>query len=398
VAKQRTNIFKRVGDAVKRAFSLSGPTSFEQFFNLLDDEVIIVNPETAKSLSAVFTCLQIRSQDFAQLPKGVYSKSNGTTTHHVDHTVNTLINYAPNKYETAYDFWNNLIQDRDSYGRGLAIINRDGLTNAVSLHRIKPWLFKKLVIRNDMSSYYEFTDGTVYESTDVLEFKSTPDGKSPLRTNKDTIGLAKQQEQHAKKITGQRPPAVLSSDGPLTPEQMKDLREQFQNQIGTGKTPVLPQGMKYIPTMLPAGEVDLIEAMRLTAHQIYGLYRVPPTMAGDYTNSPYGSAEHQDLVYVKYGLMPGIVQAEQEIKKKLLNRSSDSDKYIKINVNGLLRGDIATRNEAYAKGVTHGWLSPNDVRALEDMDRIDGGDQYFIQGAYIPLDKIGEFYEAKGMM
>ena len=361
---------------------------------MADDEVIIVSEETARSLSAVFACLEIKSQDFAQLPKGVYSKMDGKTTHHVEHPTNNLINFKPNTYQTAYDFWHQIIQDRDSYGKAFAIIERDERSNAIGLHRKPPWEFKKVTQSDSGAIKYEFRDAS-YDYIDVLHLRASPDGMSPLRRNQQTISLAKRQENYATDITGKRPPAVLSTDMPMKKEQVEDLMDSWHKHISAGKIPVLPHGIKHIPTTLPPGDIDLIQAMELTARQIYSIYRIPPTMAGDYSNSPYASAEHQDITYVKYGLMPGIVQAEQEIKVKLLNRKKDADKYIKINVNALLRGDIDTRTAHYQAMISTGVYSPNMVLEMEDKDSYEGGDQRFIQSAFIPVDMARDFWEGR---
>ena len=400
MAKQRTkkNFLQKIWGNLRSGFSLKGPTSFEQFFGLLDDDTIVITPETAKTLSAAYTCLKIRSEDFAQLPKGVYSKTAQRTIHHAEHPVNKLVNEMPNGYQTAYDFWKIMIQDRDSYGNGMGYIERDNRFNPIAIHRIKPWELKKVELDPEEGLMYHFRDGMI-SGANILHLKEGSSngltGTSPLKTNRDTLELAKRQERYSRDTTGKKPPAVLVVDGRLTPDQMTELQRQFAEQAQGGATPVLPEGMKYMPTMFPPNDVELIEAMRLTAHQIYGIYRIPPTMAGDYTNSPYASAEAQDITYVKYSLMPGIVQAEQEIKTKLLTRRADMDKYIKININGFLRADSNARANFYNTGIANGYLSPNDARRLEDLDPYQDGDKFYMNSATIPVDQMEEFWGSK---
>jgi HK97 family phage portal protein len=119
-------------------------------------------------------------------------------------------------------------------------------------------------------------------------------------------------------------------------------------------------------------------------------------MVGDLEKSSFSNIEQQSLEFVKYTLNPWVVRWEQSLQQSLLLPSEKNSIFIKFNVDGLLRGDYQSRMNGYAVGRQNGWLSANDIRELEDMNRIpaeEGGDLYLVNGNMLPLSQAGNFYE-----
>ena len=117
-------------------------------------------------------------------------------------------------------------------------------------------------------------------------------------------------------------------------------------------------------------------------------------MIGDLDHATFSNVEHLSLDFVKYSLDPWIVRLEQGLMKALLSDSEKGQYFIKFNVDGLLRGDYASRMQGYATARQNGWMSANDIRELENLDRIpakDGGDLYLINGNMLPLQNAGAF-------
>lgn len=111
-----------------------------------------------------------------------------------------------------------------------------------------------------------------------------------------------------------------------------------------------------------------------------------------------GDSIYLSLEFVKYTLDPWIVRWEQGMQKALLSDSEKGRYFIKFNVEGLLRGDYASRMQGYATARQNGWLSANDIRELEDMNSIpdeDGGNLYLVNGSFTKLADAGAFYEGK---
>ena len=122
--------------------------------------------------------------------------------------------------------------------------------------------------------------------------------------------------------------------------------------------------------------------------------RVPLHMIGDLDHATFSNVEHLSLDFVKYSLDPWIVRWEQSLQKALLSDSEKGQYFVKFNVDGLLRGDYASRMQGYAIARQNGWMSANDIRELEDMNMLseeEGGNLYLVNGSFTKLADAGAF-------
>ena len=142
-----------------------------------------------------------------------------------------------------------------------------------------------------------------------------------------------------------------------------------------------------------------METRKFQIDEIARIFRVPPHMVGDLDKSSFSNIEQQSLEFVKYTLEPWLVRWEQSMVRSLLTPSEKQEYFIKFNVDGLLRGDYASRMSGYATARQNGWMSANDIRELENLDRIpaeDGGDLYLINGNMTKLADAGIFAAGSG--
>ena len=117
-------------------------------------------------------------------------------------------------------------------------------------------------------------------------------------------------------------------------------------------------------------------------------------MVGDLEKSSFSNIEQQSLEFVKYTLEPWVIRWEQTIQRTLFTKEEKSRYFVKFNLEGLLRGDYQSRMNGYATARQNGWMSANDIRELENLDRIpaeEGGDLYLINGNMLPLRQAGAF-------
>jgi HK97 family phage portal protein len=159
---------------------------------------------------------------------------------------------------------------------------------------------------------------------------------------------------------------------------------------------VLEEGMKFQAIGIPPEQAQFLETRKFQINEIARIFRIPPHMVGDLEKSSFSNIEQQSLEFVKYTLNPWVVRWEQSLQQSLLLPSEKNSIFIKFNVDGLLRGDYQSRMNGYAVGRQNGWLSANDIRELEDMNRIpaeEGGDLYLVNGNMLPLSQAGNFYE-----
>jgi len=189
---------------------------------------------------------------------------------------------------------------------------------------------------------------------------------------------------------GANPGGVLEHPGVVkNPDQ---LRESWHGQFGGSgkahKIAVLEEGLKFKPIGIPPDAAQFLQTRKFQITEIARIFRVPPHMLADLERATFSNIEHQSLDFVKYTLNPWVVRWEQALMQALLLPSEQGRYFIKFNLDGLLRGDYESRMKGYAMGRQNGWLSPNDIRELEDMNRIDaglGGDLYHMNGNMIPL-------------
>ena len=121
-------------------------------------------------------------------------------------------------------------------------------------------------------------------------------------------------------------------------------------------------------------------------------------MVGDLEKSSFSNIEQQSLEFVKYTLDPWVIRWEQSIMRALLSKEEKAQYFVKFNLEGLLRGDYQSRMNGYAIGRQNGWMSANDIRELENLDRIpaeEGGDLYLINGNMLPLKDAGAFADTE---
>lgn len=152
--------------------------------------------------------------------------------------------------------------------------------------------------------------------------------------------------------------------------------------------------MKYTPIGISPEQAQFLETRKFQINEIARIFRVPPHMVGDLEKSSFSNIEQQSLEFVKYTLDPWVIRWEQTLSRTLFSEDEKKEYFFKFNLEGLLRGDYASRMSGYATARQNGWMSANDIRELENLDRIpaeNGGDLYLINGNMLPMNQAGAF-------
>ena len=153
--------------------------------------------------------------------------------------------------------------------------------------------------------------------------------------------------------------------------------------------------MAYKPISLPPEDSQFLSTREFGVEEICRIFRVPPHMVQDLKRATFNNIEHQSIDFVMHTIMPWLVRIEQAIIKDVLIEEEQDTYFPKFNVDGLMRGDYKSRMDGYAVGFSNGFLSPNDIRRLENMDLIpaeEGGDDYYLNGSYTKLKHAGSAY------
>ena len=382
--------------SVGPTFDLKGTEAKTQIYGYNDDfSNELVTERRAHGLATVYTCLNVRSRTIASLPLNPMIEENDTKRILTDHAVYYPLAQQANNYMSSAQLFLTSMIHSDSWGNSVVGINRDSRGRPYSFDLICPGEWD--VTKVDGDAFYKI-NGEMYSSKDVLHFRwFSLDGLmgiSPIRQNQILMGSAFKQARYQGMTLGQRVPAIMSYEGTLSPEQRAQNQENFQKDIASGKIPILSNRWHYTPTIIPPGEADYISQANLTDQQIYGIYQLPPTFAQNYDRATWSNAEQADLVYAKHTVTPICRVIEQECNMKLFTEKEKKNHFVKFNMNGLLRGDIAARAAFYTAMRNIGGMNGNEIRDREDMNGYDGGEIFTVQGANIPIDQLRKHYES----
>lgn len=371
-------------------------------------------------MTAVYSCVRILSEAIASLPLNLYKYTDtGGKERAADHPLYFLLHDEPNSEMTSFVFRETLMTHLLLWGNAYAQIIRNGKGEIIGLYPLMP--DRMNVDRDDKGRlYYEYTrstdDARTTNSKDMMVRLSPSEvlhipglgfdglvGYSPIAMAKNAIGLAIATEEYGSKFfaNGAAPSGVLEHPGTLKdPAKVRDSWTQtFGGSHNANKVAVLEEGMKYTPISISPNEAQFLETRKFQIDEIARIFRVPPHMIGDLEKSSFNNIEQQSLEFVKYTLDPWVSRWEQAMVRSLLTKDEKKDYFIKFNVDGLLRGDYKSRMDGYAIGRQNGWMSANDIRELENLDRIPaeaGGDLYLVNGNMVPLIDAGAAYRANG--
>lgn len=373
-----------------------------------------MNENTAMQMTAVYSCIRILSEAVAGLPLGLYRyNDSGGKEKALQHPLYKLLHDEPNPEMTSFAFRETLMGHLLLWGNAYAQIIRNARGEVLALYPLMP---NKMTVDRDGYGrlyylYQRTTDDTptlgngqqVYlRPEDVLHIPGLGFdglvGYSPIAMAKNAVGLAIATEEYGAKFfaNGAAPGGVLEHPGVVKdPARVRESwNSVYQGSSNAHRVAVLEEGMKYTPIGISPEQAQFLETRKFQINEIARIFRVPPHMVGDLEKSSFSNIEQQSLEFVKYTLDPWVVRWEQAMCRVLLSDSEKTNYFIKFNVDGLLRGDYASRMNGYATARQNGWMSTNDIRELENLDRIPaelGGNLYLINGAMTKLQDAGAF-------
>ena len=372
-----------------------------------------VTERSAMQMTAVYSCVRILAEAVAGLPLHLYKYTDdGGKEKAIDHPLYRLLHDEPNPEMSSFVFRETLMTHLLLWGNAYAQIIRNGRNEIIALYPLMP---NKMSVDRDENghlfyTYYRGSDEAIknkdlavtLQPSDVLHIPGLGFdglvGYSPIAMAKNAIGMAIACEEFGAKFfaNGAAPSGVLEHPGTI--KDPSRVREAWQSQFGgssnSGKVAVLEEGMKYTPISISPEQAQFLETRKFQINEIARIFRVPPHMVGDLEKSSFSNIEQQSLEFVKYTLDPWVIRWEQSLMRALLATDEKAAYFVKFNLEGLLRGDYQSRMNGYAIGRQNGWMSANDIRELENLDRIpaeEGGDLYLINGNMLPMRDAGAF-------
>lgn len=373
-----------------------------------------VNERTAMQTTAVYACVRILAEAVASLPLHVYEyQDDGGKKLVHEHPLYYLLHDEPNPEMTSFVFRETLMSHLLIWGNAYAQIIRDGAGRVLGLYPLLP--DKMEVQRDDRGNiYYAYSRNSdenpmfkeygniKLKAEDVLHIPGLGFdgliGYSPIAMAKNAVGMTLACEEYGASFfaNGANPGGVLEHPGVLKdPSKVRESWNSVYRGVNNAhKIAVLEEGMKYQQIGIPPEEAQFLETRKFQINEIARLYRIPPHMVGDLDKSSFSNIEQQSLEFVKYTLDPWVIRWEQSLQRSLLLPGEKGKYFIKLNVDGLLRGDYQSRMNGYAVGRQNGWFSANDIREMENMNPIpdeEGGNLYLVNGAMTKLADAGAF-------
>jgi HK97 family phage portal protein len=366
-----------------------------------------VTAEKAIGLSAAWACVRLLSESVSTLPMKVYLReSDGSRKLAKDHPAYQVLCRRPNSEMTPSRFM--LMVVASICLRGNAFVEKKMIGN--KLVSLIPLLPQCMVVKrlDNGELQYTFTENGVKRIIPVKSMMHIRGfgldgvcGLMPIMTGREVFGSAMAVEQAAGKIfdNGIQSAGFFSTDKTLTPEQRKRLRDNltmFQGSKNAGKMMILENDLKFNGITMDPEAAQMLESRSFSIEEICRWFRVPPFMVGHTTkqSSWSSSVEGMNMQFLTNTLRPQLINIEQEISRCLLN--GDEDYFAEFSVEGLLRADSAGRSAYYTTALQNGWMSRNDVRRLENLPPIDGGDIYTVQLNLTPLEMLGKDGDSGG--
>ena len=376
-----------------------------------------VNEYSAMQTTAVYACVRILAETIASLPLQVYRYTPAGKERYYEHPLYYLLHDEPNPEMSSFVFRETLMSHLLIWGNAYAQIIRNASGRVIALYPLRP---DKMQVDRDENGelYYIYTKETdenpniknygqvLLRREDVLHIPGLGFdglvGYSPIALAKNAVGMILACEDYGASFfaNGAAPGGVLEHPGVLKdPAKVRDSwNEVYRGANNAHKVAVLEEGMKYQQIGIPPEEAQFLETRKFQIDEIARLYRIPPHMVGDLEKSSFSNIEQQSLEFVKYTVDPWVIRWEQAMQRSLLSPLDKVHYFIKLNVDGLLRGDYQSRMTGYSIGRQNGWLCANDIREMEDMNPIpdeDGGNLYLVNGSMTKLKDAGAFAATK---
>ena len=375
-----------------------------------------VTQRSSMQLTAVYCCVRVLSEAVAGLPLITYRYSDdGTKERATDHPLYQILHDEPNPEMTSFSFRETMMMHLLLYGNAYSQIIRNGKGEVIALYPLMPDRMK--VDRDDKGRiYYEYqknqdeantmkTGSVILKPEEILHIPGLGFdglvGYSPIAMAKNAIGMASACEEYGASFfaNGANPGAVLEHPGILKdPEKVRTAWQEAYGGPNKGnRVAVLEEGMKFTPISINPQEAQFLETRKFQLEEIARIFRVPLHMLGDLEHATFSNIEEQSLEFVVYTLQPWLVRWEQALQRSLLKPEEKKEYFIRFQVNGLLRGDYASRMQGYSIAINNGFMCPNDARKLEDLDLIpdeEGGNTFMVNGTMTPLKDVGAAYKS----
>lgn len=364
-----------------------------------------VNNQTALTVSTVYACMRNVSEDIGKLPLKVYRREGDNRVEQQQHPLARILQSQPNPEMTAINFRETINANTMGWGNGYAEIQRDITGKPIYLWPLKSSCVTMYRQQGTNRIFYRVTtkDGKSSDiwGEDILHLHGLGfdgvSGYNLVQYMAEGIGAARGTDKFAGTFfsNGLRSSGSVTHKGNITQPAQDRLKKQLEGDFGgadkSHKVLILEEGMEFKENSLDPKASQMIETRQFTVEEFCRWLRVPPHKVANLKRSTFNNIEEQNIDYVTDGLLGWCVRWEQALWWKLLTESEKQQGYyLQHKVDGLLRGNIKGRFEAYSKMLNYGVFSINEIRGFEELNPVEGGNVHLVPMNFVPLQDAGK--------
>ena len=378
-----TNLFKKKTQARSSVYP--------PFVSRVAGSGVSVDKNTALTFTAVWSAVRLLSESISILPVNVYERQkNGDKSLADSNPVYNLVHNEPNYYMSSVAFFEKIMMDLCLSGNSYVQIIRNGGGTPQSL---LPLNAGDITVKlNNGDIFYQTNNSDeIYNDYDILHFKGVSQdgiiGLSPITQNANAIGWGIALESYGSKYftNSAKLSGVLETDRALSEQAIERLKSSFSNTYNQLKnaqsTAILEEGLSFKPITISPEQSQFLASRIFSITEIARMFNIPTFMLQEHSKSSFNNIESLSQSYVTYSLMPYIRRMEAEMNRKLFKVNQKGKLFVEWNVNGLLRGNIKDRSDAYKTGINNGYMTINEVRRKENLNSVPDGDEL-----YLPLN------------
>jgi HK97 family phage portal protein len=348
-----------------------------------------ITKDNAMNISGVYAAVKLLSDSISSLPIHLIKESKDKKEKDYTNPLYKLVSKEPNKLMTSYTWRQIFMPHILLWGNAYAVIDWDKKTmrpkQLMPVHpsKVKVEVKKGIAIYTIQLENKEI----VVDQSNIVHFRGLGDeiqGKSVIEYAKDNLGLGKAAEDFGSKFfsNGAAIGGIYEHPSQLSDKAYNNLQKSLERRAGglsnSHKILILEEGMKFTTTSIPPNAAQFLETRKFSINDVARWFGVPPHMIADLERATFSNIEQQNLNFSQFSILPYVVLIEQELNRKLLREDEKESMYFKLNMDGLLRGDMQSRYTAYQIGIQNGIVNPNEVRRKEDLDAYEGGNDYFM--------------------
>lgn len=359
-----------------------------------------IDSNSAMQLSAVWACVNLYAKTVATLPVFVYTTINGSRTIDRFNSLYTLLHESPNDYMSPSTFFATMVGNLILNGNSYARLERDGKGEVYAAYPI-PNDAIKFTITPSGESFYEYRIGSdlmILSVDSVLHLRGLGNGRvgmSPISYMSATLSeaAAAQNQSNLLFSTSGKPTGVLMLDSVLTKPQRERILENFADMASgsASRLFVLEAQMKYQQLSVSPVDQQLLETRKFSIEEIGRFFGVPSILINDSGSTTAWGTGIQSIIesFYKLSLRPILVDIEQAIRKQIMSPAQRIKYTAEFNQDALLRSNQKDRADIYSSMTQNGIITRNEVRQLENLEPLPGGDSLTVQVNMTQLATLG---------